>query len=253
MKPNTPNIPDRTALRAPNTCALAIALDVPTPQQAEAMIERLSDVPVYWKVGLELFLAAGPEWVRALTQAGQRIFLDLKLHDIPNTVAQALRRIDDLGVHQTTIHLMGGAQMAEGARPFLGTRLRVLGVTILTSHGAQDWAQWLRTWNPVAVSQPAENAVQTSFDAVAAWSRQLPIGGLVCSPQELGRLRNIWPDAYTVVPGIRLAGDAKNDQARTATPLEAKQAGASMIVVGRPITQSTNPKEVALRILEDLQ
>ena len=231
-------------------CDLIVALDYPSGGEAEALIQKLSGLPIVYKVGLELFIAEGPKWIEKLTGEGHRVFLDLKLHDIPNTVASALKRIEALGVEMTTIHVMGGRAMCETASG-LQTHLdkpglRVLGVSILTSHSESDWSEWTTMWAGQAQS------LQNSFRSAIAVAKSWPLGGLVCSTHELSMVRSIWNGAYTVVPGIRPQLSGAQDQARVATPEQAAKAGASAIVVGRPITQSIHPRQVAESILKEV-
>lgn len=222
---------------------LAVALDFPTKSEAEKMLNELFGLPLVYKVGLELFLSAGPDWVRGLTLRGLRVFLDLKFHDIPNTVAAAVAQAHSLGAEFTTIHLCGGAKMVDA----LTRSPKVLGVSVLTSFSEGEWA---RTAGLVA-----EKPYQVSravLECAAFADSHIKIFGMVCSPREVSEIRAKYPDLFLVVPGIRLAGSAVDDQARTMSPAEAAKAGASMIVVGRPITKAEQPRQVAEKILKEI-
>jgi len=229
---------------------LIVALDFPKPQTALNLARTLNGLPVIMKVGSELFLHGGPELVRELVHEKHRIFLDLKFHDIPNTVAQAAKQAALMHVEMFTLHLSGGGAMIQAVRAELDQipelRPKVLGVSVLTSFDELKWAQVTRamTGHTAEVSQ----SVQGLVDHALAWG----CDGIVCSPHEVGQVRKTFPSLYTVVPGIRPAGTAAQDQARVMTPLEAKMAGASAIVVGRPITQSENPRAVVEKILGEI-
>ena len=229
--------------RAPTD--LALALDTANPAQAEAWIEATRGLSLVYKVGLELFTAAGPQWTAGLTRAGHRVFLDLKLHDIPNTVAKTVEQIARLGVEWTTVHLSGGPRMLAEAQKARGG-VKLLGVSVLTSFSAEEWS--------VTVSQVASNphSPAESVLGLAALAAEAKLFGLVCSPQELAQVRARFPALTTVVPGVRPAGSDRQDQARTMTPAEAVAAGAGALVVGRPITQSADPAQAARAILKEI-
>jgi len=230
---------------------LAVALDFDRVSEAEAMIEALSGLPVVFKVGLELFTVAGPEWVRGLTSSGRRVFLDLKLHDIPNTVTKAILQIDRMGVEFTTVHLVGGRKMLDQIHRELPTpsRLKVLGISVLTSFSEEEW---ISNTEMLASSGSARGVHDSVMRFAGLASDHSAVSGMVCSPQEIVAIRKIHPDLYLMVPGIRPEGSEKNDQERVMTPAEASRAGASAIVVGRPITRSADPRKTAERILQDL-
>lgn len=231
---------------------LIVALDHPTPERALACVEALRGLPLLLKVGSELFLAAGPEFVRRLTGEGARVFLDLKFHDIPHTVAKAARQAADLGVELFTTHLAGGPEMyrairSEWAELPAGRRPpRILGVTVLTSFSTGVWGEVCETLTGHARSPEA------SVLALAAKARAWGADGVVCSPHELVGIRARDPDLLTVVPGIRPAGADAQDQARVMTPGDAARAGATMIVVGRPITGASDPRAAAHAVLSEL-
>lgn len=224
---------------------LALALDTADPAQAEAWIEATRGLGLIYKVGLELFTAAGPQWTASLTRAGHRVFLDLKLHDIPNTVAKAVEQIARLGVEWATVHLLGGPKMLAEAQKARG-EVKLLGVSVLTSFSAEEWS--------AALSQVAPNprSPADSVLGLAALASQAKLFGLVCSPQELTQVRARFPALTPVVPGVRPAGSDRQDQARTMTPAEAVAAGAGALVVGRPITQAQDPAHAARAILKEM-
>lgn len=220
---------------------IIVALDVPTPEAALDLVRRLGDSVGMYKVGLELFAATGPAFVRELLAEGRGVFLDLKFYDIPETVKRATARVAELGVDLLTIHasysVMLGAVEGRGA-----TKLRLLGVTVLTSFDEHDLAD-LGSSKTVAelVGQRAGKAREAGMD------------GIVCSPLEAAAMRTLMgPDKLLVVPGIRSAGVDAGDQKRIATPREAMAAGASYLVVGRQITRAADPRAEALRILAEI-
>lgn len=225
---------------------LIVALDFPDSAQALALVDRLEGRCRWFKVGLELYLAAGNSVIFELKKRDFSVFLDLKLHDIPNTVAGAVRSVAGLGADMLTAHAGGGPAMlsaaAEAARAIPGAP-RLLAVTVLTS---MDAAQLAATG---ISGSPAEQALRLAGIAHGAG-----IDGLVCSPEEAAQMRSTFPGSILVTPGIRPAGTGVGDQKRVATPTAALAAGADYLVVGRPITQAENPvlaveticKEIAL-------
>jgi orotidine-5'-phosphate decarboxylase len=219
---------------------LIVALDFPDAAQAFALVDRLEGCCKWFKVGLELYLSAGNSVVFELKRRGFSVFLDLKLHDIPNTVAGAVRSVAGLGADLLTVHASGGpAMLAAAAEAATGLKAapQLLAVTVLTS---MDMAQL------EAVGISATSAEQALRLAKIAHSAG--IQGLVCSPQEAGLMRRELPDSVLVTPGIRSAGSAVGDQKRVATPAAALSAGADYLVVGRPITQAEFPR-VALEAI----
>lgn len=211
---------------------LYVALDFPNAEAALALYGKVRAHNPYFKIGLELFTAAGPDFVRKLVSDGAKIFLDLKFHDIPNTVAGAVRSASELGVEIVNIHLSGGREMVEAVtQQKYSHRPKLIGVTVLTSSVA----------SPGQVLQMAKDT--------KAWG----LDGVVCSAHELKEIHaNCGSDFLTVVPGIRPANAAANDQKRIATPEEAAALGAHYIVVGRPVTQSPDPAAATLEILRSL-
>ena len=229
---------------------IIVALDVPRVGAALQLATLLAPVVGAFKIGKELFTAAGPEIVHRIRATGGNIFLDLKFHDIPNTVAKAVESAVALDVQMITIHASGGSAMmraAEQAAQESARRLGraaplVLGVTVLTSMDESDLAE-------IGVS--ASPAAQVERLAVLAANAGLR--GLVCSPREIAALRKILPpDMQLVTPGIRPSDAKADDQKRTLTPAEAIAAGANWLVIGRPITAATDPRAAAEKILASL-
>jgi orotidine-5'-phosphate decarboxylase len=234
---------------------LILALDFPTARQSFAFLEdlhqRCARPPLWVKVGLELFLAEGPGLVHTLRSQGYSVFLDLKLHDIPNTVGSAIRALAPLDVDLLTVHAAGGPAMlrvAAEASSSSSPRLRLLAVTVLTSLDADQLAA------TGVCSTPSEQVSR-----LAHLARQSGIDGLVASPLEAGTLRDEFgPSLHLVTPGIRLAEAAGtrlkggDDQQRTATPASALRAGASQLVVGRPITRAVDPVAAYEAVLDEI-
>lgn len=224
---------------------LIVALDLPTAQAALALVRQLDDVVDFYKVGAPLYTAAGPQVVGALKDEGKRVFLDLKYHDIPNTVARASESAAALGVDLLTLHASGGSAMMRAAREAVGEDgPRLLGVTVLTSFTAEDvvevWDKELRSLREEVVR-------------LAGLSAQAGLDGVVASAMEVeGLKRRHGADFMVVTPGIRPAGTELGDQARSGTPAEAARAGADYIVVGRPVYQADDPAAMAQRIVEEL-
>jgi orotidine-5'-phosphate decarboxylase len=221
---------------------LIVALDVPGADAAADLVEHLRGAVGLFKVGSQLFTAVGPGFVRSLTARGDRVFLDLKYHDIPNTVAHAVEAAGRLGVSLATVHGLGGREMLEaavGARP---AGLRLLAITVLTSHTAQSLAS-------VGIGAPLDEQVRR----LALLARDAGVDGVVASPHEVAAIRAACGPAFLVVtPGIRPAGATLGDQARAATPAAALRAGADYLVVGRPITEAADPRAAAEAIGREL-
>ena len=224
---------------------LIVALDVPDPKSAMRLVAELEGTCAWFKVGLELFIAAGPAVLEPIVARGFKVFLDLKLHDIPNTVAGAVRSAAGLGVRMLTVHAGGGPAMLAAAKNALaGVRdaPELLAVTVLTSMDA-----------PALQATGVDRAASSQVEMLAKMGLEAGIRGFVCSPQEVARLRALTgPQGVLVIPGIRPAGAAIGDQKRVAGPAEALRQGASYLVVGRPITQAPNPAEAANAILEEM-
>ncbi len=225
---------------------LIVALDFPTAELAQHQVEQLEGQCQWFKVGLELYLATGSSIMTSLRNQGFNVFLDLKLHDIPNTVASAVRSVSSLGASLLTIHAAGGSAMLSAAAEAAASHPdapRILAVTVLTS---MDTAQLAGIG---VFDSPAMQVLRLGKLAESAG-----IDGLVCSPEEISKLRaGLARNPLLVVPGIRPAGTAAGDQRRIATPATAIAAGASMLVVGRPITQAADPAKAAEAILAEIQ
>jgi orotidine-5'-phosphate decarboxylase len=225
---------------------LIVALDLPNATAARKVVDQLGEMVVFYKVGLQLFVAEGPALVRELAASGKQIFLDLKLHDIPNTVASAVRSLGDLNIRMLTVHAMGSGKMlhaaAEAAARLPATPI-VLAVTVLTSMDEADLRE-------IQIQVP----VQQEVLHLASLAQAAGCGGIVASPHEAAIVRAaMGPTMAIVTPGVRPTGSAPGDQARLATPLQAISSGASHIVVGRPITEALNPARAAEAILAELQ
>ena len=223
---------------------LAVALDYPDSHQAMKLVDSLGQTCQWFKVGMELYYAAGNDMIRQLRDRGFDVFLDLKLHDIPNTVAGAVRSATRAGASLLTIHASGGSAMmtaaAEAAKAPGSPRL--LAVTVLTS---MDAAQLAGTG---VTASPAEQVLR-----LANLATQSGIDGFVCSAEEVASVRaDTGPDTLLVIPGIRPTGADIGDQKRVATPAQAIAQGASMLVVGRPITQAADPAAAAENILDEI-
>ncbi len=226
---------------------LIVALDVSSAVEVERVVRTLGPAVGIYKIGLELFSAEGPEVVRLVRRMGKRVFLDLKLHDIPRTVERAVGTCASLGVDLLTVHASGGRAMlgaAAAAAAAAGAAApRIVAVTVLTSLDAHDLADLGIAREPAA-----------QVDALGQLALAAGVHGIVCSPQEVGRMRlRLGPAALLVTPGIRPAGAAMGDQKRTATPGQAVADGATHLVVGRPILDAPDPAAAAAGILREMQ
>lgn len=223
---------------------LIVAVDVPTADEARALVDRLAGQVGMFKIGSQLFTAAGPDIVREIVARGEKVFLDLKYHDIPNTVAGAVGSASRLGVSLLTLHGLGGRAMmeaAEGALPAIGIRL--LAITILTSHDEAALQE-------VGVLLSLTDSVRR----LARLAKEAGIDGVVASPHEVGHIREACGKTFLIVtPGIRPAGAHAGDQARLATPAAALAAGADYLVVGRPITEAKDPAAAAAAIVREME
>lgn len=221
-----------------------VALDVPDGTRALAMVERLGDRCRFYKVGLELFTAAGPDVVARVRATGARVFLDMKYHDIPNTVRGAVRSAASLGASLVTVHASGGRAMLEAAVEGAGDQCQVLAVSVLTS---MDGAALGEVWGREGVSARAEVL------RLAGLARSSGAPGLVCSGEEAAEVRAAHGDALALlVPGIRLAGGDRHDQSRVVTPAEAQARGARWIILGRAVTGADDPLAAMQRVSEEL-
>ncbi|HKD15591.1 MAG TPA: orotidine-5'-phosphate decarboxylase [Candidatus Angelobacter sp.] len=221
---------------------LIVALDVPTASAAQRVVQQLGESVSTYKVGLQLFTAEGPAVVRELVAAGRTVFLDLKIHDIPNTVAHAVKSAVDSGAKMLTVHASGGAAVLRAAVEAANHRLSILAVTVLTSLNDEDM-------------QEIGFAGTTVDEALrmAALARSTGCDAVVTSAREVSAVRRMLGEGFgIVVPGIRPIGASQDDQSRVATPAQAVQAGATQIVVGRPITRAADPIQAVKAILEEM-
>lgn len=249
------SITNQTIIHKPQSATrnpLVVALDVDSPAQALALVEQLRGLVGMFKIGKQLFTAAGPDIVRRVVGLGERVFLDLKFHDIPNTVARAGIEAARLGVSIFNVHALGGSLMlrttAETVSEWAAREGRerpvILGVTVLTSH-TQDSLRELGIERPLA-----EQVVH-----LANLCERAGLDGVVASPQEIAPIRAAVhnPSFAILTPGVRPAGAALNDQARVMTPGEAIHAGATWLVVGRPIIAAQEPAQAAQKIVEEIE
>ena len=233
------------AMTTARSARAIVALDVPTLAEAVDLVDVLGDSCDFFKVGSELFTAAGPAAVAALRARGLDVFLDLKFHDIPNTVRGAVQSASRLGAALVTVHASGGVDMLSAAVEGAGQTCRVLGVTVLTSLDASGLA---RSWGREV------NAVTDEVLRLAELVRSSGAHGIVCSAREAAAVRAAYGAALELlVPGIRLDGGAAHDQARVATPTEAIAAGADYLVLGRAVTSASDPRAVMSRVRTMLQ
>jgi orotidine-5'-phosphate decarboxylase len=223
------------------TSPVFVAIDTPDPDRAKAIAGRVRTHVGGLKLGLEYFSANGPDGVRDMAEFGLPIFLDLKLHDIPNTVAKAVQALNPLDLAILTIHAAGGRAMMEDAKAAASSGTRVVGVTMLTSLDEEDLA-----------AAGIAGAPSAQVARLAALAREAGLDGVVCPGAEVAALKKAWPDGYFVVPGVRPAGGAAGDQKRVVTPRKAMDAGASILVVGRPITSAEDPDAAARAIAATL-
>jgi orotidine-5'-phosphate decarboxylase len=226
---------------------IIVPLDVSSKKSAKTLVSSIGDAISWYKVGLELFTSTGPDVIHSLIKAQKKVFLDLKLHDIPNTVARAVTSAANLGVSLITIHAGGGSVMMRAAREAADQstsgRPKILAVTTLTSMDESDLKELgILRHLPEHTEHLAQLAMNAGMD------------GVVCSPHEAAGFRKKFGDgALIVTPGVRPLGTASQDQKRIATPREAVLAGANYLVIGRPITGAKNPREAATAILEEMR
>ena len=226
---------------------IIVALDVSSREEALQLLEQLRDLAGMFKVGSQLFMSAGPGIIQEIIGNGGNVFLDLKFHDIPNTVTQAAVEAARLGVSMMTIHAAGGRVMMETvakelAQHFADRRPQVVAVTVLTSLDTR--ALFEMGWE-----HPLDEQVQR----LALLAQQSGVDGVVCSPREIQFVRKVVNPQFKIVsPGIRLPGQSLNDQQRVATPREALSSGADYIVVGRAVTDGRDPRSALQRLLETL-
>ena len=215
-----------------------IALDTPDLEKAKTLASKVRNHVGGLKLGLEFFLANGPDGVKAMSELGLPIFLDLKLHDIPNTVAKAIQSLHPLAPAILTVHAAGGRSMMEDAKAAAPTGTKVVAVTVLTSLDHEDLE-----------SIGVQGAPEAQVERLAALAREAGLDGIVCSGNEVAAAKNLWPEGFFVVPGVRPADSESGDQKRVMTPRQALDNGASILVIGRPITQASDP-DLAARAIE---
>ena len=221
---------------------IIVALDVATKEKALELVEQLRGAISFFKIGLQLYTAEGPEIVRAVFATGAKVWLDLKLYDIPNTVARAVESASTLGVQMLTIHLSGGSDMIRAATAARAGEMLLLGVTVLTSATEQ-------TLHEIGITDAVENQVLR----LAKLGAEAGIDGVVASPREIKTLRREFGDRIKIaVQGIRPGWAEPGDQKRFMTPREAIEAGADYIGIGRPITAHPKPDEAVAKILDEL-
>ena len=224
---------------------LALALDVSSSKEALKLVDATIDHVGVFKIGMQLFYAEGPDLVRQIKAQGRRVFLDLKLHDIPNTVARAVEAASDLGVDLLTLHASGGQRMMAAAAEARSSHLKLLGVTVLTSMTTDEMAS---AWGREISS------VRDEVLRLANLGKEAGLDGIVSSALEASWIRQkIGPSFLIVTPGIRPAGSDSDDQNRVATPREAVQSGADFLVIGRPITQADDPSAAFAAVLKEIE
>ncbi|GIK79995.1 MAG: Orotidine 5'-phosphate decarboxylase [Pseudorhodoplanes sp.] len=229
-------------MKPPARERLIVALDVPSVSEAERLVARVGDAACFYKIGYQLAYAGGLGFAQELVRSGRKVFLDLKLHDIGNTVGKGVESVVKLGVTFLTVHAYPQT-MSAALEARRGSPLKIIAVTILTSYNDDD----------VTAAGYAGTLVE-QVRRKAGQARDLGIDGLVCSAEEAAMLREvIGPERLLVTPGIRPAGAATGDQKRIMTPLAAIRAGADHLVVGRPITESPDPKAVAEAIVAEIR
>lgn len=219
---------------------IIVALDFDSPEPARELVERLGEVVSFYKVGLELYAAAGMDFVRELIARGKDVFLDLKFYDIGETVKRATVQAARSGARFLTVH-GSKAVMRAAVEGRAGSPLKLLAVTVLTSFDQEDLAD---LGYPCRVSELVNLRVRNALQA--------GVDGIVCSPLEVAAVRVLAPQAILVTPGVRSAGAGKGDQKRVATPAEAVRAGADYLVIGRQITRAPDPRREALNILAEI-
>ncbi|MBM7641782.1 orotidine-5'-phosphate decarboxylase [Streptococcus loxodontisalivarius] len=220
-----------------------VALDFPSFEDVKAFLALFpEEEKLYVKIGMELYYAAGPEIVRYVKSQGHSVFLDLKLHDIPNTVKSAMKVLSNLGVDMTNVHAAGGVEMMKAAREGLGQGPKLIAVTQLTSTSEEQMKDF----------QNIQTSLAESVVHYAKKTAEAGLDGVVCSAHEVEAIKSATnSDFVCLTPGIRPAGSAIGDQKRVMTPSDARQIGSDYIVVGRPITQAENPVEAYRQIKAD--
>jgi orotidine-5'-phosphate decarboxylase len=218
-----------------------VAIDTPDLAHALALAKSVAPYVGGLKLGLEFFMANGPAGVRAFGKLGLPVFLDVKLHDIPNTVAGALRSLAALNLAIINVHAAGGAAMLAAARAAVAPATKLIAVTVLTSLDDDDLG-----------AMGVGDGATAQVARLAALSRSAGLDGIVCSPHEVADMRHAWPGGMLIVPGVRPGGSDLGDQKRVMTPAQALAAGASVLVIGRPITAAADPAAAAAAIAATL-
>jgi orotidine-5'-phosphate decarboxylase len=230
---------------------IIVALDFDSEEKALSLVKEIKDKVGVFKVGKELFTACGPDIIKKINEMGGKVFLDLKFHDIPNTVAKAVSAATKHGVYMMTLHTLGGSEMLEKAAETAKETSKklsipkpiLLGVSILTSHNAQSIHE-------IGLNGEVEDNVKN----LVKMAEKSGINAIVCSPKEVEMLRREFgQDLILVTPGIRPKWAASNDQKRISTPSDAIKSGSTFIVIGRPISASENPKEACDKIIDELE
>lgn len=228
-----------------NNCELILALDLNSFQEVEKILKEIGNQLQWVKVGLQLFTKYGPDIVHKINQLGYKIFLDLKLHDIPNTVSSAIKSLQNIPVHFLSLHTSGGTEMiqwSKKARDEIQHCLNLIGITVLTSFNQDNL-------NSIGI----QNSIESQVQNLGKLGLDAGLDGLVCSPHELPILRKtLGHKPVLIVPGIRPVGSDSNEQKRIMTPAQAAKLGANFIVVGRPILQSPSPKSTVANILHEI-
>ena len=219
-----------------------VAIDTPDIHRAAAIAREVRGIAAGLKLGLEFFCAHGDDGVLRLAEREMPIFLDLKLHDIPNTVQKAVAALAHLRPAILTVHASGGQEMMAAAKAAAPPGTKVVGVTVLTSLDREDLFRMGVDYSPAS-----------QVDRLTHLAAESGVDGIVCSGAEVGRARAIWPEGFLIVPGLRPEGAELGDQKRTVTPAEASAAGASALVIGRPITASVNPRRAIMDIVASLE
>jgi orotidine-5'-phosphate decarboxylase len=219
-----------------------VAIDTPDIHRAAAIAREVRGIAAGLKLGLEFFCAHGDDGVLRLAEREMPIFLDLKLHDIPNTVQKAVAALAHLRPAILTVHASGGQEMMAAAKAAAPASTKVVGVTVLTSLDREDLFRMGVDYSPAS-----------QVDRLTHLAAESGVDGIVCSGAEVGRARAIWPEGFLIVPGLRPEGTELGDQKRTVTPAEASAAGASALVIGRPITASVNPRRAIMDIVASLE
>ena len=222
---------------------IIVALDVPNLASAVSLVDELGETISWVKIGLQLFTAEGPPIVHAMKVRGLKVFLDLKLHDIPHTALEAVRSAVVLGADMATIHLCGGSKMVRSAiEASEGSSLLILGVTVLTSLDDDQL-------NEIGIQRTVEQQVVELVEV----GRRCGLRGIVCSPLEIAVLRSKFGNSLTIVtPGVRTPEASRDDQRRVMTPADALRAGADYLVIGRPITAAASPRQAAAAIADEI-